>query len=168
MNPKVRKARRDIERAEKKAAELAAELKRLRESKRKLEDEEIVKRVRAAAKDGDDIDEILDSLPQSQSAFEIAKQSLTKQLAAQRTTRFAVLNAWMAAQERGVDYDINEKIYNALPDLKLEDIVKFADERMARKPRRYMILGNEKELDLPALLQVGPIKRVSLEEIFGY
>ena len=62
MNPKVRKARRDIERAEKKAAELAAELKRLRESKRKLEDEEIVRRVRAAAKDGDDIDEILDSL----------------------------------------------------------------------------------------------------------
>ena len=112
--------------------------------------------------------EILDTLPQSQSAFEIAKQSLTKQLAAQRTTRFGVLNAWMAAKERGVDYDINEKIYNALPDLKLEDIVKFADERMARKPRRYMILGNEKELDLPALLQVGPIKRVSLEEIFGY
>ena len=112
--------------------------------------------------------EILDTLPQSQSAFEIAKQSLTKQLAAQRTTRFGVLNAWMAAKERGVDYDINEKIYNALPGLKLEDIVKFADERMARKPRRYMILGNEKELDLPALLQVGPIKRVSLEEIFGY
>ena len=112
--------------------------------------------------------EILDSIPQSQSAFEIAKQSLTKQLAAQRTTRFAVLNAWMAAQERGVDYDINEKIYNALPDLTLEDIVKFADERMARKSRRYMILGNEKELDLASLLQVGPIKRVSLEEIFGY
>ena len=62
MNPKVRKARRDIERAEKKAAELAAELKRLRESKRKLEDEEIVRRVRAAAKDGGEIDEILDSL----------------------------------------------------------------------------------------------------------
>ena len=44
------------------AAELAAELKRLRESKRKLEDEEIVRRVRAAAKDGGDIDEFLDSL----------------------------------------------------------------------------------------------------------
>ncbi|MBR1414893.1 MAG: insulinase family protein [Prevotella sp.] len=112
--------------------------------------------------------EILDTLPQSQSAFEIARQSLTKQLAAQRTTRFGVLNAWMAAQERGVDYDINERIYNELPNLTLEDIVRFADERMARKPRRYMILGNEKELDLAALMQVGPIKRVSLEEIFGY
>ncbi|MCR5180498.1 MAG: insulinase family protein [Bacteroidaceae bacterium] len=112
--------------------------------------------------------QILDSIPQSQSAFEIAKQSLTKQLAAQRTTRFGVLNAWMAAQERGVDYDINEKIYNELPNLTLDDIVRFANERMAQKPRRYMILGNEKELDLPALLQVGPIKHVSIEEIFGY
>ena len=112
--------------------------------------------------------QILDSIPQSQSAFEIAKQSLTKQLAAQRTTRFAVLNAWMDAQDRGVDYDINEKIYNALPAITLEDVVKFANERMAAKSRRYMILGNEKELDMQALQQVGPIKRLSLEEIFGY
>ena len=42
------------------------------------------------------------------------------------------------------------------------------DERMAAKSRRYMILGNEKELDMQALQQVGPIKRLSLEEIFGY
>jgi len=112
--------------------------------------------------------QILDTIPQSASAFDIAKQSLTKQLAAQRTTRFAVLNAWMDAQDRGVDYDINEKIYNALPALTLEDIVKFANDRMAAKPRRIMILGNEKELDLAGLLQVGPVKRVTLEEIFGY
>ncbi|MBE6255811.1 MAG: insulinase family protein [Prevotella sp.] len=112
--------------------------------------------------------EILDSIPQSQSAFEIAKQSLTKQLAAQRTTRFGVINAWLAAQDRGIDYDINEKIYNELPNITLDDIVRFSNERMARKTRRYMILGNEKELDMAALQQVGPIKRVSLEEIFGY
>ena len=112
--------------------------------------------------------EILDTLPQSQSAFEIAKQSLTKQLAALRTTRFGVINAWLAAQDRGIDYDINEKIYNALPDITLEDVVKFANERMAAKPRRYMILGNEKELNMTELQKVGPVKRVSLEEVFGY
>ncbi|MBP3828712.1 MAG: insulinase family protein [Bacteroidaceae bacterium] len=112
--------------------------------------------------------EILDTLPQSQSAFEIAKQSLTKQLAALRTTRFGVINAWLAAHDRGIDYDINEKIYNALPGITLEDVVKFANERMAAKPRRYMILGNEKELNMAELQKVGPVKRVSLEEVFGY
>ena len=111
---------------------------------------------------------ILDSIPQSQSAFDIAKQSLTKQLAAQRTTRAGVLNAWLAAQERGIDYDINERIYNALPNITLDDVVRFANERMARKPRRIAILGNEKELDIAALQQIGPVRRVTLEDIFGY
>jgi len=112
--------------------------------------------------------QILDSIPQSESAFEIAKQSLTKQLACTRTTRSGVLNAWLAAQERGIDYDINERIYNALPDITLNDVVRFANERMARKPRRIAILGNEKELDMAALQQVGPVRRVTLIDIFGY
>lgn len=49
MNPKIRKAARDIERAERKAAEIAAELKQLKTAKAKLEDEEVAKRVRAVA-----------------------------------------------------------------------------------------------------------------------
>ena len=60
MNPKVRKATRDVERAERKLAELTAELKQLRSEKAKLEDQEIVRRVRAAsAKSGGGIDEVL-------------------------------------------------------------------------------------------------------------
>ena len=39
---------------------------------------------------------------------------------------------------------------------------------MAHKPYRYVILGNEKELDMKALEKIGPIRRLSTEEIFGY
>jgi len=46
--------------------------------------------------------------------------------------------------------------------------VKFEQEQMANKAYRYVILGNEKELDMNALQGFGPIKRVSTEEIFGY
>ena len=46
--------------------------------------------------------------------------------------------------------------------------MKFEQEQIARKPYRYVILGNEKELDLASLLQYGNIRRVSTEEIFGY
>jgi len=93
---------------------------------------------------------------------------LTKRLASQRTTKFGLINAWLSAQNRGIDYDLNERIYNALPDLTLNDIVRFANERMARKPRRIAILGDAKELDMDALQQVGPVRHVSLSEIFGY
>ena len=68
----------------------------------------------------------------------------------------------------GIDYDIDERIYNALPNLTLQDIVRFEQEQMARKPYRYVILGDEKELDMESLSKIGTIKRLSTEEIFGY
>ena len=79
-----------------------------------------------------------------------------------------IIDAWLTAQQRGIDYDLNERIYNALPNMTLEDVVKFEQEQVAQKPYRYVILGNEKELDLTALQQFGTIKRLSTEEIFGY
>ena len=39
---------------------------------------------------------------------------------------------------------------------------------MANKTFKYLILGNEKELDIKALEKIAPIKRVTTEEIFGY
>ena len=111
---------------------------------------------------------ILDTMPQSPNAFNIAKESLTKRLASQRYTKFGLINSWLWAKEHGIDYDMNQRIYEAIPALTMQDIVKFEQERMTHKPFRYIILGDEKELDMKALQQYGPIKRVSTEEIFGY
>ena len=85
-----------------------------------------------------------------------------------RTTKFGLINAWLWARDRGIDYDLNKRIYEALPALTLKDIVRFEQEQIARKPYRYIILGDEKELDMAALQQLGPIRRVSTTEIFGY
>ena len=112
--------------------------------------------------------QILDTIPQAEASFEVAKQSLTTQLSTKRTTRASVLYAYLAAQELGIDYDINECIYRRLPDINLSDIVEFANTHMAAKPRLFLILGNEAELDMPALEAIGTVKRLSLEEIFGY
>lgn len=111
---------------------------------------------------------ILDTIPQSDKAFDLAKQALLKRLATARTTKSNILDAYLSAKNRGIDYDINQKIYETVPSLTMEDIVKFEQETMANKPYRYLILGNEKELDMKSLEKIGPIKRLSTEEIFGY
>ena len=64
--------------------------------------------------------------------------------------------------------DIRRGVYEALPKLTLEDIVKFEHDNMANKPWLYLILGDEKNLDMKSLEKIAPIKRVSTEEIFGY
>ena len=111
---------------------------------------------------------ILDTIPQSEAAFRIAKEALTKRLQSQRTTKMGLINAWLSAKNLGIDYDESERIYNALPALQLSDIVRFEQQQIAHKPYRYIILGDEKELDVDALGKIGPIRRVSTEEIFGY
>ena len=111
---------------------------------------------------------ILDTIPQSEQAFQIAKDALTKRLQSQRTTKFGLINAWLSAKNLGIDYDEDERIYNALPNIKLSDIVKFEQEQMAHKPYRYIILGDENKLDMEALGKMGTIRRLTTEEIFGY
>ena len=111
---------------------------------------------------------ILNEMPASENAFRIAKDAVTKQLASQRVTKFSVISDYLMAKRRGIDYDINEKVYNALPALTLQDIVDFEKQVMANKQYRYIILGDEKELDMKALEQLGPIRRLTTEEIFGY
>ena len=112
--------------------------------------------------------EILDKMPASEAAFQIAKDALTKRLASQRTTKFSVILAYLSAKRQGFDYDIYKKIYEDLQGLTLQDIVDFEQANIAGKTGRYFILGNEKELDMASLGQIAPIRRVSLEEIFGY
>ena len=110
--------------------------------------------------------QILDTIPQSEAAFKIAKDAVEKQLASQRTTKFSVISAYLTAKLRGLDYDLNEKIYRDLKSLTLQDIVRFEQQQMARKPYRYLILGDEKELDMPALEKIGPVRRLTLDDIF--
>lgn len=112
--------------------------------------------------------EILDTLPASQTAFNVAKDAVQKSIASERTTKFSVINAYLAAKRMGLDYDLDRKVYEQLPGVTLQNIVDFERQNMANKPLRYLILGDEKNLDLKALEQIAPIQRVSLEEIFGY
>lgn len=111
---------------------------------------------------------IIDTIPQSQQAFDLAKQALTKKLASARTSKFGIITAYLQAQRLGIDYDIKERVYNSLPSITLQDIVDFEQKTMARRPYRYMILGNESSIDMEGLKKIGPIHRLTTEEIFGY
>ena len=111
---------------------------------------------------------ILDTLPQTPAAFELAKQAIMKRIASQRITKTGIIYSYLSAKERGIDYDLRSKVYAALPSLTLEEIVKFEHENMAQKSWRYLILGDENNLDMKALEKIAPIKRVSTKDIFGY
>ena len=111
---------------------------------------------------------IIDEMPQSDKAFELAKQASMKRIATERTTKFGIINAYLQARRLGLDFDIKERIYNALPKITLKEMVDFEKQTMAKKPLRYLILGDEKNLDMKGLEKIGKIKKLTTQEIFGY
>ena len=111
---------------------------------------------------------ILNEMPKSDKAFGLAKQALMKRLATQRITKSAIISSYLNARNLGISYDINKKVYEAVPSLTLDDVAEFEQETMANKPYRYIILGDEKQLDMEQLGKIGPVKRLTTEEIFGY
>lgn len=111
---------------------------------------------------------LLNDTPSREAGFKLARQSLIKSLSTARTNYENVFWRWLEAKKKGIDYDIRQKIYETLPKLTLNDVINFARENIANKPYRYLILGNEKDIDMDALQKLGPVRRLTTEEIFGY
>ena len=112
--------------------------------------------------------EILNEMPASETAFQIAKDAVTKRLASERTTKSSIFYSYLTSERLGLDISTNELVYKNLDKVQLKDIVKFEKETMANKPCRYIILGDENQLDMKFLEKLGPVKKLTIEEVFGY
>ncbi len=112
--------------------------------------------------------QILDTIPQQQEAFDVAKQTLLKNLATERTIKAGLLISQLSSERLGLDKSVSEIVYKDAQKLTLQDIVNFANTHISSKPYRYLILGDEKELDMKALEKIGPITKLSLEDVFNY
>ena len=113
-------------------------------------------------------DEIINNIPQSQKAFDIAKENIISNLRTQRTVKSNVLWSYLSAQKLGLDYDINQLVYDKVKDLTLEDVVKFQQENVKDRVYTIGILGRLSDFDMNGLSQFGEIKKISTEELFGY
>ena len=112
--------------------------------------------------------QILDTIPQSEAAFKIAKESVLKLMATSRVRKDGIISRYIMMKRLGLEKDLDEATYQAILQLQLKDIVAFEQANMSHKPFRYIILGDEKELDMESLGKIGPIRRLTLEEVFGY
>ena len=112
--------------------------------------------------------EIIDTIPQAEGAFNIAKQNLKKSIESLRVTRAGVLKNYLNMQRLGVEENLTRKVYEQLPSLTMKDIVDYEKANVVGKPRTRIVLGNEDELDIKSLEKTGEVRRLTSKDIFGY
>ena len=113
-------------------------------------------------------DDIINNMPESDAAFAVAKDAIDSRLRTQRTTGAAVLRAYRNCRRMGLKEPLDRKVFEELPALTLDDVKAAQQEWVKGRTYTYAILGRSADLDQAYLSTLGPVKKVSLEDIFGY
>lgn len=112
--------------------------------------------------------QILNEMPESENAFNLAKDGLVTRLRTDRIIKEDVLWAYINAQDLGLDTDRRKELFEQAQGMTLSNVKAFQEKWVKDRTYSYCILGNEEDLDLQQLETYGPVIRLSQEDIFGY
>ena len=113
-------------------------------------------------------DEIINEMPESQAAFDIAKEAMLNRIRTQRTVRENVLWNYINDRELGLTEPLARQIFESVQSMTLDDVKAIQEKWVKGRNYTYGILGDKHDIDVRFLRTLGPVKEVSLEEIFGY
>lgn len=113
-------------------------------------------------------DEIINNLPESEAAFELAKSGLESRLRTERVLHDDIAYMYINNKDKGLDHDIRKDLFEALPTATLDKVVDFQKANVAGRTYYYGILANPENIDVEALKKLGKVVILSQEDIFGY
>ena len=113
-------------------------------------------------------DQIINQMPESEQAFNLAKDALLTRMRTDRIIKENVLWAYLNMQDLGLSVDMRKALFEQIPGMTLADVKAFQEKWVKDRKYVYVVLGDEKDLDMKGLGQYGQIQKLSQKEIFGY
>jgi predicted Zn-dependent peptidase len=114
------------------------------------------------------MNELLNDLPNVAENIKFAKAGIKKDIETGRITQDGIIYDYLAAQRKGLDYDIRKKTYAAIDAVGYDELKKFHSSYIAGKPYTYCVVASEKKVSDADMKKYGAVKKLSLEEVFGY
>jgi predicted Zn-dependent peptidase len=111
---------------------------------------------------------IIHDMPVSEGQAEHARQSILRRLESERLTPNRLYWEARAVRRLGYTQDMREGIYQRLQSASLAQLQQFQQDFVRGRSYRYLVLGSRERMDWKALEQVGPVRELTMEEVFGY
>lgn len=112
--------------------------------------------------------DLLNVLPKSEAAFSAAKENVLQSLRSQRINKAEVIFNYLDAQELGINHDVRKDIFEKVTTYKFDDVKNFHSTNIKGKNTTVVVVGKKENLDFKVLEKYGPVKVLTLQEIFGY
>jgi predicted Zn-dependent peptidase len=113
-------------------------------------------------------EELFNDMPQAEANFQLAKDALIAGSRTARTTKFAIISTYLQCERMGWKEPLRKQLFNAYPKMTMQNLVNFQQQNIKGQKKAYLILGKESEMDFNALSKFGKVKKLTLDEIFGY
>ena len=111
--------------------------------------------------------ELFNDMPLSETSFRLAQEQLISNIRTQRIRDTGMIWNYINARRMGLDRDIREDLYRALPAFTMQDVSRFNQTYVKDQPKTYVILGDENLIDFAEVERLfGPVTRVSRDELF--
>jgi predicted Zn-dependent peptidase len=114
------------------------------------------------------MNELLNDLPKADQNFINSRKSAIKDMETERITKDGIIATYLSNQKKGIDYDMRKDIYNAYSNLSLNDLYTYHQNVLAKKPYTYCVVASEKRINPDDLKKYGEVKKLGLQELFGY
>ncbi len=114
------------------------------------------------------MNDLLDSMPESNEVLTNAKQSLKKQIASMRITKSSVLFEQLNRELKNQQRDYYKITYEYLSSASFKDVSDFHKLYIAKPSRVYLVIGSKDLIDFNELSKLGEVKDLTLEQLFGY
>jgi len=114
------------------------------------------------------MNELLNVLPNVVENVKFARAGIKKDIETGRITQDGIIYDYLAAQRKGLDYDIRKKTYESIDKIGYDQLNEFHTKYLANKPYTYCVVASTKKVSDADMGKYGEVKKLSLEEIFGY
>jgi predicted Zn-dependent peptidase len=114
------------------------------------------------------MNELLNDLPSVENNIANARAGLKKDLETERIMQDGIIYNYLYAERHGLNQDIRKTVYENADKLKYDDLKKIHAEDMANKPYTYCVVASDKKVTSDDMQKYGAVKKLTLEQIFGY
>ncbi len=114
------------------------------------------------------MNELLAKMPELPANLDLAKSQVKKDIQTERIEQDDIIYRYLAAKELGLKDDIRKTIYTSVDNISMNDVKNFHATHFSGKPFTYALVASEKNVKMADLQKIGEVKKITLEELFGY
>ena len=112
--------------------------------------------------------DLLNKMPEAEKQFEESRKAALIKIESKRVTKSSPFWIYKANQKLGIDYNVDEVVYNKIKEMTYTDFKEFFNKHIANKKFDFVIVGKKEAINFDILKKYGEVIELSLDDMFNY